>query len=340
MVSGHERDRDPFFVGRHPTGAADTVDVVVVVLRDVVVHDVGNSADVDPAADDVGGNQQPDFSLTELLHHPVACHLRQVAVHHGDVGKFAGDSAVKLLGSPFRSGEDQRLRRAFFRQQPNKQLEFAVIVYGRVILVDRIMRRDAVLRQIDPLWIPHISEGEPFDGCRKRGRKQHRLPIFRATAQDFLNVRPEADIEHAVGFIQHDDFDSAKIEHTALHQIDHPPGGSDDDLRTPFDVIDLLANRTPADDHRATAFMIRRKLPRLVCHLFTQLARGGENQHLRKARFAVDALNDGQDECSRLPRPGAGLSNAVGPGQGHRNKRILNGAGGVILDLVESFQRP
>ena len=64
----------------HAAGAADAVDVVVAEGRNVVIDDVRDAADVDPATDHVGGDQVPDFRFAETEHHAIAPLLRQVAV--------------------------------------------------------------------------------------------------------------------------------------------------------------------------------------------------------------------------------------------------------------------
>ena len=50
-----------------PGGAADTVDVVLAILGQVVIDDMGDAVDVQTARGDIGGNQDRQFAFLEIL---------------------------------------------------------------------------------------------------------------------------------------------------------------------------------------------------------------------------------------------------------------------------------
>ena len=62
LLQRHKRDRTAILVRRETTGSADSMDIVVAVFRNVVIDDVRNSADINSTADDIRGNQQPQFA--------------------------------------------------------------------------------------------------------------------------------------------------------------------------------------------------------------------------------------------------------------------------------------
>ncbi len=72
-----EADRVAFRAGAR--GAADAVDVVLGVLRQVVVEDVGDVRDVQAARGDVRADQDREFAAVEVGDHPQALLLRHVA---------------------------------------------------------------------------------------------------------------------------------------------------------------------------------------------------------------------------------------------------------------------
>ena len=104
-----ERDRDAFAAGA--ARAADAVHVRLRRRRHVVVHDVRDVLDVEPARGDVGGDEQVGRVGAELLHHAVALLLRQAAVQR--LGAIA--AAVQRLGELVdlgaRAAEHDRRRR-------------------------------------------------------------------------------------------------------------------------------------------------------------------------------------------------------------------------------------
>src|SRR5262249_35090188 len=70
--------------------AADAMDVIVGMVRDVEVEDVADGGNVEAARGDVGGNQQRDFVLAELIQRGHARRLVHVAVQC-DRGKAVAD---------------------------------------------------------------------------------------------------------------------------------------------------------------------------------------------------------------------------------------------------------
>ena len=62
------------------TGTADAMNVAFRVLGQVVVEDVGDTADIEAASGDVGSDQDVDGLFTELADDGVALSLRQVTV--------------------------------------------------------------------------------------------------------------------------------------------------------------------------------------------------------------------------------------------------------------------
>ena len=48
-----------------------------------------------------------------------------------------------------------------------------------------------------------LALGQPLDRRRNGGAEEHGLPRLRAAAKDFFDVRPEADVQHPVGLVEH-----------------------------------------------------------------------------------------------------------------------------------------
>ena len=65
VVGRNETDGHPVRVG--PPGAPDSVNVILGVRREVKINDVSDPVDVDSTGCDVGGDQDPDFSILEIL---------------------------------------------------------------------------------------------------------------------------------------------------------------------------------------------------------------------------------------------------------------------------------
>ena len=57
-------------LGADPGGAADAVDVVLGVLRQIEVDDVGDAVDVKTAARDIGGDEDRQLAVAEVVRAP------------------------------------------------------------------------------------------------------------------------------------------------------------------------------------------------------------------------------------------------------------------------------
>ena len=79
---GDDRDRGAGAAGA--AGAADAMDVVVGMMRDVEIEDVADGGNVEAAGGDVGGDQQRNLTLAELIERCGARRLIHVAVQGAD----------------------------------------------------------------------------------------------------------------------------------------------------------------------------------------------------------------------------------------------------------------
>src|SRR3546814_2935711 len=89
-----------------PRGAADAMDVVLGVERQVIVVDVLHAVDVQAARGDVGGDQDFELAGLELLQQRLALLLRHVARQHADPVAGALERARDALDEDLRSSEE------------------------------------------------------------------------------------------------------------------------------------------------------------------------------------------------------------------------------------------
>src|SRR6185436_10497056 len=99
-------------------------------------------------------------------------------------------------------------------------------------LVDELRRRGNGSRVTGRLGpdvdrMTHVPPSKRDDRGRHSGREEHRLTQFWCGSQDSLDIREKAPVEHIVGFIEHQDFDKAKIKIAAVEEIEKSARGSD-----------------------------------------------------------------------------------------------------------------
>ena len=75
-----------------------------------------------------------------------------------------------------------------------------------------------------------IALGQPFDRLRHGGRKHQRLPMRRQFGNNVLHVGHEAHVQHAVGFVEDENFDVAQVDIALVHQVDQPARRGDENI--------------------------------------------------------------------------------------------------------------
>jgi hypothetical protein len=108
---------------------------------------------------------------------------------------------------------------------------------------------------------------------------------LRAAAQDFLDVRPETDVEHPVGLIEDHESNVAQQQRAAADQVDNPARRADDNFGAAAEMFDLLADRFTAVDAHNANIASQSEFDALIANLNGQFAGRHENQCLRIGGF-------------------------------------------------------
>ena len=202
-----ERDRLPRIA--RPRGAADAMNIGLGDLRQFKIDDMGDAVDVDAARGDVGRNQRARLSVrkapTRARAGPGSC-CREWRKRRRPPRRGPGDA----VGAMLRAGEDDDARRARVVEQFDQH----------VALLRRFDEDDAVLDPVGGLGggrhrdldrIMQQFAGERADVSRHGRREEQVLPLLRQFPHDAADRLDEAEIEHLVDLVEHQEFDRAEI---------------------------------------------------------------------------------------------------------------------------------
>ncbi len=330
VVPVDERDRDAAAAG--PAGAADPVQVDALVLRALVVDDVGHAADVDAAGGDVGGHQHVDLAGPERAQRLLALALVEVAVHGG-----GGEASVRqVLGHLVRGApgphEHDRQPAAVGLQDPGQHFHLVQRMRAEDVLAGG--RDGAALVGLlggDMHRPDHEATSERDHRTGHRRREQHGLATGRQQRDDALHVRQETEVEHLVGLVEHQRRDIAQVERALTGEVQQTTRGADDDVdaRAQGGQLRLVG---PAAVHRQDAYLPACARPLEVGRdLDAQLTSRHDDERLRAAIGALvqadDLLDDGDAKTQRLAGAGARLADDVGTGERERERQLLDGEG-------------
>ena len=267
-------------------GTADTVNVVFSLFRQVVVDNVGNGWYVDTACGNVGGNQNFAAAFAQVHQRAVTPALRHIAVQAVGGKTFFVQLIRDDFGHSFSGCKNHALIDIGIAQDVVEQAVFmAHIVAVQQLLFDFALVIHAL--DFDDFRVFGQFARQFADCAVPSGGEQQSLTIARRRFHDGFDVIDKAHVQHTVGFVQNQHFQTIKINFTALHQIHQTARRGDNQVNRFAQSTGLVAERCAADNADSTEpthiFSIRQ---RVFFHLSRQFAGRGQYQSARAfARF-------------------------------------------------------
>ena len=121
--------------------------------------------------------------------------------------------------------------------------------------------------------------------------------------EHFANIADETHVEHAIGFIEHQNFYSTQIDGTLLHEIEQTTGRRDKNIEAARESLNLRIDVHATKNDRGSKAQVFAIRAHALLDLRGEFARRGEHQCAHGARsrtwFAGQQLQHGQGEsCS------------------------------------------
>ena len=182
-----------------------------------------------------------------------------------------------------------------------------------IVLDDAVVVLDLAPR-LEGRRIARVCLCELTDLAVERCREEHGLAVLRDPADDALDLRLEAHVEHAVGLVEDEDLDRVEREHLPLDEILKPARRRDDDVRA-LEALRLRSDGGAAvGDADPDALRRGEGLDR-VGDLERELAGRYEDESLGGLAVAGDPLDERDPESDCLARSGRRLCKDVTSGE-------------------------
>ena len=327
-------------------GPADAVDVVFGGVWQFEVDHRGQVFDVEAAGCDVGGDQHADLAALEILEGLGTSLLALVAVN-GVGGNFV---AFKEVGQPAAGElgvhEDQHLVGLFLMADQVGQQVALEAAGNRVDDVADRLADHVAAGHFDQLRVFQHLVGELLDLVREGGREQQALAVGRQEGEDAADIRDEAHVEHAVGFVEDQEFNLAEGDGFLLYMVQQASRSGYHDLDAAAQFLDLRVHvDTAVDAGAAQGEVLGVHLDRLE-HLHRQLARRREDQRTyrvagragRTAGVTGQTVEQRQCEAGGLAGTGLGAAHDVVPGEDDGNGLALDRRGFGVAGFGDGLQ--
>ena len=265
--------------------------------------------------------------------------LALVAVDRRGVDAVALELVGEAVGAVLGLAEDEHLLPVVGLDEVREELALPLRLDEVRPLRHRLGRRVAA-RHLDGGRVLQELRGELADLVGEGGREEQRLPRARDRVDDALDVRDEAHVEHAVGFVEHEDLHLAQVHGLLAHEVEQAPRRGDEDVDALAHLGDLRVDVDAAVDHEGLERDVLAVGLDALVDLDREFARRREDEAAHRvqrgrealARDRGEALQQGQGEAGRLAGARLGGAEQVAPGKDDGNGLRLDGGGfGVAL---------
>ena len=215
--------------------------VVFAVVWQIIVKDVRHGRNVQTTSGNVGCDQNIEIATGKLFKNTQAFFLRHVAGQQTNTVTVCSQMAPDVFTTVFGVREDNGAIWPLFFDQRLQQTHFLFI--GRVEeLFFNAVTRFLLRFHFYIFGVVHLFERQLAYAIRKGSGEQHVQTLIgrRHAAEQPANVFNEAQIVHAVSFIEHHNLDCAEVNVVLFGVIDKTAGGTDQDIHTAFQHFQLL----------------------------------------------------------------------------------------------------
>ena len=177
------------------------------------------------------------------------------------------------------------------------------------------------------------SSADAADFRRHRRGEEQGLPRERHQLADAFDVGDEAHVQHAVGFVDDQQFDAGEQQAAAFGVVEQAAGGRDQDVDAAGQFGVLVAERDAADQERDVEFLADAVFVEILFHLGREFAGRFEDQgagHSCPGAALFQHGEHGQDEGSGLAGAGLGDAENVSPGENVGDRLFLDGGRGRV----------
>ena len=215
--------------------------VVFGIFWDAVVDHVRDAGNIDAARRHVGCHQHIILAIAEALQCFHAVLLRDIAMHRHHFGMTTFLENVRDLICFFASARENNHTMPF-RSIEQRDEQFIALIHRNRIKGMRHSAGDRALGDFHTDWVLQAPLRKGLDRRRHRCREQQRLPLIpRAKIDDPANLGQEAHVQHAIHFIEHEDFQRTKTHRCAVKVIHQATWSRHHDVRAFFQLLRLLA---------------------------------------------------------------------------------------------------
>ena len=266
------------------------VGIVLYVVGQSVIDDMGEVVDIKSSCCHIGGNKQLHGMLPELLHRKVSLLLAQVTMECLCVVTVLYQLVGNFLCLHLCTAEDDG---KYLRIEVHDTFQGKILVSRvyHIIYMVYMFRTLVSASHYNFLVVVEIALGNPLHLLAHSSREQQGVTVGRHILEYLVDGVGETHIEHLVGLIEHHILYIVALHHPTVHEVDETAWRSNDNLHAmPERAYLRLYRRTTIHGSDMQAVYVFGKVVEIICNLQAQLTSRAEHQCLRHLVLRVYLL--------------------------------------------------
>ena len=309
------------------------MDVILRMLGHVIVDDVADLGDVQPARRNVRSHEHFEAAIAKAAQGLLAFALGAVGVQHGHRMVASFEQMGHAVGAVLGAAEDDDGVIVDSFEQLEQQVGLLRVGHGINHMLDVLGRR-ATRADLNGLRLLHRPVDLRLDFGRNGGGKQGGVPLARAFLDDAPHVGQETHVKHAVSFIQHEELNAVESAAALLHEVQQPARRGNQHVQSVAQGIFLQAVTDAAENDGHAQIREPGEVPQSGLDLGGEFAGRFKDQHAGLGPVLAELGQDRQGESGRFARAGLGTADDILAGHNERNGAKLDGR---RLDIAHGF---
>lgn len=269
----------------------------------------------------------------ELFHDLFALLLDEVAVDFLGFDALGEEALGELAGAVLGVGEDDEELGLLLLEEHAQEAKLVPRFDGAEVLID-LFDGEGLAGDVDLNGVAHVLLGEALDLFAEGGGDEDGLMLVLEVGQDAADVVAEADVEHAVDFVEDDEANFAGLEGVAAEEVEDASRRSDGDVGLSAELVELLPEAVAAIDGDAVKGFVLGEAAEVSDDLCGEFAGRAEDEGLERP-IGVDHLEHREPEGGGFAGTGSGLAEDVASGEDVRDHLALDVGGFVEVNLRE-----
>mmetsp|Transcript_9405 Transcript_9405/g.17649 ORF Transcript_9405/g.17649 Transcript_9405/m.17649 type:complete len:287 (+) Transcript_9405:270-1130(+) len=217
----------------------DTVQIRLPVGRQVKIDHNGHVLHVNPARQQVRGDEHTRAAGPESGHNLLTLSLGHVGMHEADGELLLVHLVRQPVHLPAGVAEDHRLGNRDTVVQIHEGLQLVLLLHCNIELLDTLQGKGLLLDQ-DAVGLPHELAGEVQHIRGHGGGEQGHLDVLGQELEDLVDLLRKPLGQHLIGLIQHQALQRLGAQGPSFDDIINPSGSADCNNHPRLQLADVV----------------------------------------------------------------------------------------------------